>query len=52
VTKETKDAVVNVLKILEGYLSGSDYFAGNDLTIADFSILANVTSIVVSTILL
>lgn len=45
VSQEAKESVEKVLKTLEEFLSGVDYFAGNELTIADFSILANVTSI-------
>jgi glutathione S-transferase len=48
IPQELKDNVVKVLQTLEGFLT-ADYFAGNNLTIADFSILANVTSVVVST---
>jgi len=46
VSKERKDAVREVLKVLNGFLSGNEYFAGDKLTIADFSILTSVTSFV------
>lgn len=48
IPQKNKDDVRAVLKVLDGFLSGSEYFAGNKLTIADFSILTSVTSFFVS----
>lgn len=39
-----KDDVREVLKMLNSFLDGSEYFAGNTLTIADISIVTSVTS--------
>ncbi|KAG5673499.1 hypothetical protein PVAND_003543 [Polypedilum vanderplanki] len=46
VSQESKNNLIKILRILEGYLKGHNYFAGDDLTIADFSILPNITSVV------
>lgn len=43
-----KKEVFKSLKLLENFLSHSEYFAGETLTIADISILANITTIDVS----
>jgi glutathione S-transferase len=39
-----KDGVKAVLKVLNDFLNGEDYFAGSKLTIADVSIVANISS--------
>jgi glutathione S-transferase len=48
VKQETIDAFTKTIKTLEGYLANCDYFAGDELTIADISILGNITSAFVS----
>lgn len=44
VEQKHKDDVRVVFRVLNGFLEGSDYFAGQHLTIADFSILPSITS--------
>lgn len=46
--QQLKDDVREVLKVLNGFLDGAKYFAGDKLTIADFSIVTNVASFAVS----
>lgn len=45
---ETKEAakkeILSSLKMLDSFLSKSEFFAGDTLTIADISILANITT--------
>lgn len=42
-----KDEITNILNILNEYLEQTKFIAANHLTIADFSILANVATIIV-----
>ncbi|XP_017038680.1 glutathione S-transferase 1-like [Drosophila ficusphila] len=44
--KERYDAVIEVYDFVETFLKGQEYIAGNQLTIADFSIVSTVTSLV------
>lgn len=48
IPQETKDAIWEVFKTLDEFLQQSEYFAGENLTIADFSIVASVSSLNVS----
>jgi glutathione S-transferase len=41
--KSAEKGILNSLKCLEAMLGENEYFAGTDLTLADFSILPNVT---------
>ncbi|XP_043643552.1 glutathione S-transferase 1-like [Drosophila teissieri] len=43
---ERYDAIIDVYDFLETFLAGNDYVAGNQLTIADFSIISTVSSLV------
>ncbi|XP_053673081.1 glutathione S-transferase 1-1-like [Anopheles nili] len=45
VAPEIKDRVGKALDKLESYLDGSDWVAGEDCTVADLCILANVTTL-------
>lgn len=42
VHQKSKDAFLAVIRVLEGLLANNDYFAGNEMSIADFSILPSV----------
>lgn len=42
---ESREKLVNTLDVLDGFLSNSQWFAGNEVTIADFSILGTVTTV-------
>ncbi|KAL7039992.1 hypothetical protein ACKWTF_000204 [Chironomus riparius] len=42
VSQKSKDAFLAVIRVLEGLLANNDYFAGNEISIADFSILPSV----------
>lgn len=44
-TQEMKDACADSMKLLEKYLENSAWFAGDKVTIADLSILANVSQL-------
>lgn len=44
-TQEQKDACADAMKLLEKYLENSSWFAGDKATIADLSILANVSQL-------
>ncbi|XP_017087006.2 glutathione S-transferase 1-like [Drosophila bipectinata] len=43
--KERYDAIIEAYDFVETFLEGHDYIAGNQLTIADFSIVSSVTSL-------
>eukprot|EP00099_Drosophila_melanogaster_P019938 NP_611329.1 glutathione S transferase E7 [Drosophila melanogaster] len=45
IPKERYDAIIEVYDFLEKFLAGNDYVAGNQLTIADFSIISTVSSL-------
>ncbi|XP_016984873.2 LOW QUALITY PROTEIN: uncharacterized protein LOC108048611 [Drosophila rhopaloa] len=45
VPKERYDAIIDILDFVETFLKGQDYIAGNQLTIADFSLISSVTSL-------
>ncbi|KAH8279137.1 hypothetical protein KR026_002171, partial [Drosophila bipectinata] len=45
VPKERYDAIVEAYDFVETFLEGHDYIAGNQLTIADFSLVSSVTSL-------
>lgn len=42
ISQKSKDAFLAVIRVLEGLLANNDYFAGNEMSIADFSILPSV----------
>lgn len=42
---ERREAIKDLMKIMESFLINSKWFAGDDVTIADFSYLANVATI-------
>ncbi|XP_017079186.1 glutathione S-transferase 1 [Drosophila eugracilis] len=46
VPKERYDAIIDVYDFAETFLKGQDYIAGNHLTIADFSLVTSITSLV------
>ncbi|KAH8331536.1 hypothetical protein KR074_005411 [Drosophila pseudoananassae] len=43
--KERYDAIFEAYDFVETFLEGQDYIAGNELTIADFSLVSSVTSL-------
>jgi glutathione S-transferase len=45
ITQQQKDLIHEAMTLLDGYISNGLWFAGDKLTIADLSILANVTQI-------
>ncbi|XP_034650657.1 glutathione S-transferase 1-like [Drosophila subobscura] len=44
--KERKQAIVEIYDFVETFLKDQDYIAGNQLTIADFSIVSTISSLV------
>lgn len=48
VSKAQKDKLTEVLNNLESFLANSKWFAGDEMTIADLSILPSVTTVKVS----
>lgn len=44
ISESLKKPIETSLGVLETFLSKNDYFAGDDMTIADISILPNVTT--------
>ncbi|KAH8348279.1 hypothetical protein KR084_006142 [Drosophila pseudotakahashii] len=44
--KERYDAIIEIYDFVETFLKGHDYIAGDQLTIADFSLVSSVSSIV------
>lgn len=42
---ENRQKLVNTLNVLDGFLSKSKWLAGNEITIADFSILGTITTV-------
>lgn len=46
--EEDVQALERAFETLNNFLQDNEYVAGNDLTIADFSIITSVSSIVVS----
>ena len=46
--KKALKELASTIKILEEFLTKTEYFAGNEMTIADISILPNVTAAYVS----
>lgn len=51
IAQERRDAIKDLLKIMESFLIKSQWFAGDEVTIADFSYLANVATIKVNKII-
>lgn len=51
IAQERREAIKDFLKIMESFLIKSQWFAGDEVTIADFSYLANVATIKVSTMI-
>lgn len=51
IAQERREAVKDYLKIMESFLIKSEWFAGDEVTIADFSCLANVATIKVNKII-
>ncbi len=45
IAQERREAIKDLLKIMESFLIKSQWFAGEEVTIADFSYLANVATI-------
>lgn len=45
ITNDRRDAIKDLLKIMESFLVKSEWIAGDEVTIADFSYLANVATI-------
>lgn len=45
IASDRREAIKDFLKILESFLMESEWFAGDEVTIADFSYLANVATI-------
>lgn len=48
ISAEKKENMKKVLSALNSFLEGSDWIAGENVTIADFSILSNIIVILVS----
>lgn len=48
IPNDRREAIKDFLKILESFLMKSEWFAGDEVTIADFSYLANVATIKVN----
>lgn len=48
IPQRKKDDILAILKVLESYLEINTFIAGDHLTLADLSVLANVATIVVS----
>lgn len=48
IPQKGKDDVREVLGVLNDFLAGNEFIAGDKLTIADFSVLSSVTSFYVS----
>lgn len=48
IAQERREAIKDLLKIMESFLIKSQWFAGDELTVADFSYLANVATIKVN----
>ncbi|XP_001974676.2 uncharacterized protein LOC6546577 [Drosophila erecta] len=46
IPKERYDAIVEIYDFVETFLAGHDYIAGDRLTIADFSLISSITSLV------
>ncbi|KAH8236947.1 hypothetical protein KR038_000862, partial [Drosophila bunnanda] len=46
VPKERYDAIIEIYDFVETFLGGHDYIAGDHLTIADFSLVSSVSSLV------
>ncbi|SPP75872.1 glutathione S-transferase 1-like [Drosophila guanche] len=45
VPKERKQAIIEIYDFVETFLKDQDYIAGNQLTIADFSLISTITSL-------
>lgn len=48
ITNDRREAIKDLLKIMESFLVNSKWFAGDEVTIADFSYLSNVATIKVN----
>ncbi|KAH8277816.1 hypothetical protein KR018_007948 [Drosophila ironensis] len=46
IPKERYEAVIEIYDLLETFLRGQDYIAGSQLTIADFSLISSISSMV------
>lgn len=45
IPSEYREKLINTLNALDGFLNKSKWFAGNDITIADISILGTITTV-------
>lgn len=45
-SQQARDAVVDSLKVIDKFLENSKWVAGNNLTIADFSLIPTISTIV------
>lgn len=43
-SSQARDSLVEAMKVIEGFLTNSKWIAGNNLTIADFSAAATVST--------
>lgn len=50
VPDEKRENMKNVLSTLNSFLDGTDWIAGENVTIADFSVLSNIIVILVSVV--
>ena len=48
IPKQNREKLFDTLNVLESFLAKSKWFAGDELTIADFSILGTITTVKVS----
>ena len=47
-SKECVDKMIDILNVLDGFLSKSKYLAGDNVTIADLSLLGTISTLAVS----
>lgn len=45
---EKREKLIDTLNILDGFLTKSKWFAGENITVADFSILGTITTVKVN----
>lgn len=50
ISEELRTPIENSLGVLESFLEKNEYFAGENITIADYSIVPSVTTAMVSDI--
>jgi glutathione S-transferase len=48
IPQQSREKLIDTLNVLESLLVKSKWFAGDDITIADFSILGTITTVKVS----